>query len=648
MTNLTIRLKLRIIFLFLAGLFLLFGLLSLSRLGVLTSQLEMLERDTLPAILSTNTINTELGDFRVQEGLHILTRDLAAKETIEKSMIAQLDQIAKTTAILEPLIVDTESKVLYHNYTTLYAKYLDEHRKIISVSSLNDLDNARQIYVEAAPVFKQLTTVIDRLVTLEREEALAEIKGARDLFAHRKIRTMFVGFVLFTFIVGCVALLERTVSQSIQTLADQITQIGAGNLAVVISGQERGDEVGQIARAVASTVFTIHQTVKELNRLIGEIQTGHLAERVDPQAFQGEFFTLLTGANALVETLARPLIEVAAVMQKLASGKLDGRMTGAYEGDLRALKANVNRSLDTLTRLLGELATTAHHMAAADLHHGIAGSYQGSFAEVRADVNRALSQLRYLVSEASRGTEQSAAAAAGAAAAAHQVAASTARQVCALNEMVVAIQETAASISSVAVHAVNGGTMAETASRLASSGRSELSALTAEVGRLAARHGRIEQITSAIAGIADKATVLSINVAIEASRGGAESRGFSVVAHRIGRLAEEAAHAAGEIGAIIAEAREGVEISAAGGANAEAAMARIGSAIEQSGTTAQVIATAIAQQSAAIQLVSQRLEEFGLEGNNNASAAEEISVTMEELLRIVNNTRAEVSRFTLE
>ncbi len=647
MTNLTIRFKLRIIFLFLAGIILLFVLISLHRMGTLNAQLGDIERDTLPAILSSNTMNTELGEFRSSQALYALTHDLPGIEAVEKALASHQDKIEKAAKILEPLITDAESQALYRDYTLKYKTYLAEHAKFLEVSHRKQFDGARTELLLAAPTFEELSAILDRLASLKRTEAAAKIDAAQDLYEHRKVRTLIAGLVIFGFILGCIVLLERTVSQSIQTLAEQITQIGEGNFAVSISGQERGDEVGQIARAVASTVAAIHSTVTELNRLIGDIRAGHLSERAEPAAFRGEFFTLLTGANALVETLARPLVEVAEVMQKLASGKLDGRMTGIYEGDLRALKANVNRSLDTLASLLGEVATTAHHMAAADLRHGIEGNYQGSFAEVRADINQALTQLRSLVGEASQGTEQSAVAASETASAARQVAASSARQVQVLNEMVGAIQETAASVSSVALHAGNGSALAATASQVSTAGQAELSLLVAEVGRLATRHGRIDQITATITRIADKTTVLSINAAIEAARAGPEGRGFGVVAAQIGRLAEEAARAASAIGANIAEAREGVESSVVGGGKAQAAMERIAVAIKESGASAQAIAAAIAQQSAAIQLVSQRLEDLSREGHNNAGAAEEISVTMEELSRIVYRTRAEVARFTL-
>jgi methyl-accepting chemotaxis protein len=647
MTNLTIRLKLRIIFLCLAGLFLAFGLMSLSRLSDLNVHLGEMGHDILPAILASNTMNTELSDFRAKEGMHALTHDLSGMDAIEKSLAFHQSEIEKARKILEPLIFNQEEKSLYADFVANYAKYLSEHDKFIQISRRDELDDARNQLVLMAPIFEHLSLVLDRIVSLKRETALAEISESHEVYIHGVNRTLIAGFVVLALVIGCILLLERTVSRSIQTLAEEIARIGEGDFAVTISGQERGDEVGRISRAAAATVAAIQGTVGGLNRLIGDIRAGSLSERADPRAFRGEFATLLTGVNELIEAMSRPLIEVAEVMQKLASGKLEGRMTGLYEGDLRALKANVNRSLDTLAALLGELATTAQRLAVADLRQGIEGNYQGTFAEVRANVNQALIQLRELAGEAALGTEQSSVATTQTAAAARQVAQSSARQMGVLNEIVAAIQETANSVSSVAAHAANGSALATTAADLAASGRTELSALVTEVDHIAARHGRIDQITATITRIADKTQVLSINAAIEAARAGAEGRGFGVVAHQIGRLAEEAARAAADIGTIISEASEGVKSSVAGVAGARAAMERMTVAVDQSGIAAQAIAAAIAQQSAAIQLVSRRLNELEQEGQSNAGAAEEISATMEELSRIIHRTRAQVARFTL-
>ncbi len=647
MSHLTIRLKLRIIFIALTSVFVLFGLLSLNRLGELDARLSEIEHDALPSILSSNSMNTELSDFRAKEGLHALTQDLPNMDAIEKALAFHQGEIEKARKILEPLIITSKGKALYDDFSVNYAKYLEEHKKFIPISRRDETDAAHKQLIAMEPIFDKLSANLDALVVLKRDQALEKVAYAHQLYSESESMTFMAGFLVLLCAFGCVILLERTVSRSIEALADEIAVVGQGDFSVVISGQDRKDEIGRIARATAATVTAIQGTVGGLNRLIAGIRAGGLSERADARAFRGEFATLLTGINELIETLSQPLVEVADVMRKLASGTLEGRMTGLYEGDLRALKANVNRSLDTLAMLLGEVATTAQRMAAADLRQGIEGNYQGSFAEVRANVNQALAQLRELVGEAALGTEQSAVAATQTAAAARQVAQSSARQTTVLKDISGALHETASSVSSVAVHAANGGALAGTAADLAASGRSELSALVSEVERIAARHGRIEAITTTITRIADKTQVLSINAAIEAARAGADGRGFGVVAHQIGRLAEEAALAANDIGSLIAEASEGVKSSVVGVTGARAAMERIGGAIEQSGTAAQAIAAAIAQQSAAIQLVSQRIEELEREGQSNAGAAEEISATMEELSRIIHRTSAQVARFSL-
>jgi methyl-accepting chemotaxis protein len=647
MTDMTIRLKLRLIFAGLAGIFLLFGLLSLHRLSTLNGTITEMESNFLPAIIASNAMNTALSDYRAAQSLHALAQDQGEMKRIEADMALHISELGKARTTLKALIFAPEGEALLSTYDKDYEEYEQKSKLLVETSRNNDNDKSVELLVKTEPLFEHISTTLDQLVELKRQQAFDQAKESQTIFVRSQTMTILAGLLVLAFAAGCVVVLERTVARALQTLAQEVARVGEGDFAVTIQGRERGDEIGRIARAVGQTVAAIQGTVGGLNHLIAEARAGNLSERVDPQGFRGEFATLLTGANELVETLTRPLAEVAEVMQKLASGKLEGRITGLYEGELRALKANVNRSLDTLAALLGEVAATARRLAEADLRQGIEGSYQGSFAEVRANVNQALAQLRELATEASAGTQQSSVAAAQTAAAAAQVATSSARQIGVLNEITTAIQEVSGSVTAIASHAATGSTLAATASELAGRGRSELTALVAEVDRIASRHGRIDQITATITRIADKTQVLSINAGIEAARAGSEGRGFGVVAHQIGRLAEEAARAASDIGTIIAEASEGVKSSVTGVAQARTAMERIGSAVEQSGGAAQAIAAAIAQQSAAMQTISQRLDSLGEEGESNAGAAEEISATMEELSRIIHRTRAQVARFTL-
>ncbi|HYH04469.1 MAG TPA: HAMP domain-containing methyl-accepting chemotaxis protein [Bacillota bacterium] len=64
---------------------------------------------------------------------------------------------------------------------------------------------------------------------------------------------------------------------------------------------------------------------------------------------------------------------------------------------------------------------------------------------------------------------------------------------------------------------------------------------------------RIKEITSLIQGIAEQTTLLALNASIEAARAGVHGRGFSVVAHETGKLAEQSKQASQTISALINE-----------------------------------------------------------------------------------------------
>lgn len=645
--GLTIKAKLRLAFLGLGALFIGFGWLANDRMGLLNERSTEMVLNQIPSMVQTAAINKDFKQYVIETALHILTTDEEAMTAREKRMTELEQDIARLRGQYEPLINSDEEAKVYKDFSARYEDFMTRQKAIRVASRKNQNKQAFDMLKASEPDYKEISTLLDRLVTINQNGAMEESHASAEIFAETRYAVLG-GIAGVTLIALWLAVaLERAISRPISELSAVVARVAAGDLQVAVAGTGRRDEVGMIARSVASTVDSLRSLIGELRGLIGEARAGNLSVRAEAGELKGEYGELLAGANELLDVLGQPLSEVAQVMQRLASGDIKGRMTGAYEGDLRALQVNVNRSLDGLVALLTELGALAAGMAAGDLRRALEGNYQGEFAALKANFNQAGVKLRESLGALGAGTVQVSTAVTQTTAAARQVAEATAGQMTALGEIAATIAQTGASVSELSVHAETGNGLARTTADLALDGRAKLERLASEIESIAERQGGIDRITAAITRIADKTQVLSINAGIEAARVGEQGRGFGVVAHQIGRLAEETAVAARDIGLLIAEAGQGVQRTVGGVDQARQTMNRITEAATSAGAASTMIAAAIAEQASAVDSLARRSDDIRRSGDNNAAAVEEISVTMEELARMAHRTRAEMALFVL-
>jgi len=322
---------------------------------------------------------------------------------------------------------------------------------------------------------------------------------------------------------------DKNISLALQRLTSSVRSLAAG---VLVSGgvdlKGRHDEIGQMAEAVDMVNRTLEALTIDANELIHAAETGMLSVRVDDTRHPGEFRTIVSGMNTLIDVLSKPLGDIAEIMQNLALGDLSGRMQGDYEGELFILKTNVNRSLESLVSLLTELSQTMQHMASNDLTHLLTGNYQGEFSLLKASTNQTIGHMIEIIQEISISTSQSAVAIAQTSESSKYVADEASQQMFAIENVSKTIDETAESVSEIAQKAQQGSQLALSTANYANDGQAQLNKLNDLI-----------QLTDDITRIADKTHLLSLNAGLEAMRAGEYGLGFGLVAQQIGTLAEE-------------------------------------------------------------------------------------------------------------
>ncbi len=392
---------------------------------------------------------------------------------------------------------------------------------------------------------------------------------------------------------------------------------------IVIIGFALAFWLGSIISAPIRKVVTVLSDISE-----GE---GDLTQRIHIKSAD-EVGELATGFNTFMDKF-QEIKKISVFLNELADGggDLTKRLNIASPDEIGMLAKGFDRFTDKLHGIILQVAENTEKIAAASQ----------SVSETAAKVARELNEVAQNSEEVAGFSGQLS-----------EAIETTSRNVGNVNELM----NTTEVISNSGVEVVHDTrtSMAQITETIR--GSSEI------VARLNESSQKIGETITAITEIADQTKLIAINASIEASRVGAQGKGFSVVAEEIRRLAakvtkatqviSERIHAIQKESMLVVDAmkkgmdetKRGLELSN----QSEGSLSNISKAVRDSKQKINQITVTSDEQSSSIALISQNITNISGSAKQCSDGVTKTARSMQELNKEVQELRQLVGQFVLE
>jgi methyl-accepting chemotaxis protein len=453
------------------------------------------------------------------------------------------------------------------------------------------LDQLVQSSGQRSPELDEFRAAADKMKT--QIGTLAGKKLAEQDAAHTALLwTLIVGGAAAGVIaVALIWLLSRAIVTPIVGMTRAMTALAAGDNRIEVPALGRGDEVGEMAKAVA--VFKDAAVEKlRLSQQADELrQTSDQERQANDARKAREAAEIEFAMNSLAHGLS-----------SLADGDVAYRLEKPFADHLDRLRGDFNQALGKLQDALEGVGRNA------------------------SAINAGAAEIRSATDDLAKRTE---------------------RQAASVEQTAAAVEEVTSTVRETAKRAEDVGQRVERARLGAEKSGDVVRRAVSAMEGISKSSSEIINIISVIDDIAFQTNLLALNAGVEAARAGEAGKGFAVVAQEVRELAQRSANAAREIKTLLTTSSQQVDAGVALVGETGEALQAIVVEVQEINENIKAIVTSSREQSTGLSEINTAVGAMDHNTQQNAAMVEEQTAASHALAREAGELNNLLSQFKL-